>query len=156
MTQGAAGGRGVEGDPVARRMRSGGHDLTFVEREIVKYRHILIACGALLAAPLGCAADQSPEPVFGTYHLQTIDGQSLPRFGITGATIELREDNTFTHTFRRINVPDDVYLGTFQPLDEGEIELHVTNTVPGLDYVLRHDRDELSHTTDGLVYLYRR
>ena len=145
------------GDPLARRMRSGGHDLTFIEREIVKYRHILIACGALLAAPLGCAADQSPEPVFGTYHLQTIDGQPLPRFGITGGTIELRSDNTFTHTFRHIiNVPDDVYLGTFQSLEGNEIEMHVTNTVPGLDYILRHDGDELSHTTDGALYVYRR
>jgi hypothetical protein len=76
-------------------------------------RTIRFAFGALLAASVACGGDSTgPEPIEGTYALQTMGGQSLPvtvlqdetgTYEITAGSVTLAAPNAFTLklTFRQ-------------------------------------------------------
>ena len=69
-------------------------------------RAIRLGCAALLTASLACGGDSTgPEPIEGTYVLQTMGGRSLPvvvlqdaseKEEITAGSITLRTSNVFT------------------------------------------------------------
>jgi hypothetical protein len=93
-------------------------------------RTIRLAFGALLVASVACGGDSTgPEPIEGTYALQTMGGQSLPvtvlqdetgTYEITAGSVTLTAPNAFTLklTFRqttsaRVNTVTSAADGTW-------------------------------------------